>query len=131
MRKLVLTLTLIAAFGVILCGGLYILVASDPPEFASYNRIHVGMSVDDVEAILGPGTAVAQSEVPQTVRAVNPADERFLAPNATCRTYPTRLKPVVEGDHILKWRYCTNSRTIWIAFRDGLVCEKHYYEDSL
>jgi hypothetical protein len=133
-----LPLVLIGALLGVLIGFYYYRFVMDSPEYRNYKQVQIGMSVDEVQAILGPGTAVNQSEVPGIVVAVNPGDEvaseerarRSGRPPPTIRDYPTRIKPVVEGDYILQW---VNSRTgerILVAFRDGKVCEKDYWDPN-
>jgi hypothetical protein len=136
-RKSLAPLLLIAALGVTLGGVLYASL-KDSPDLANYKRVHVGMSVGEVQAILGPGAVVPQAEVPGVVRAVNQADEdatrerarRSDGPPSTARDYPTRIKPVVEGDHILRWVNGQTGERILIAFKDGKVCEKHYWDPN-
>lgn len=140
MRRSV-ALLLLAALGVILGGWLYASFWRDSPDFTNYNRLQVGMSIDDVQAILGPGTAIPQSEVPGIVVAVNPGDDAAAAVTRdkairagvtppTARDYPTRNKPVVEGDLILRWKNERTWERILVAFKDGKVCEKHYWDPS-
>lgn len=96
------------------------------------------MSMDELEAILGPGTAVNQDNVPSIVVAVNPLDEDLANAKArrsggsppTLRDYPTRLKPVVEGDLILEWVNAETGERVLVAFKGGMVCEKHYWNPN-
>jgi len=141
MRKSLLLLLLVGFFGIPCCGGLvYIVFWRDSPDFANYKRIQVGMSVEEVQAILAPGTPVKQSEVPGTEVFVNPADEkaaaekfRKLGPRATTkiRDYPMRTKPIVEGDLILKWENNQTGARVLVSFKDGKVHEKDFWEPSL
>ncbi len=134
MQKVLVPLLLV----VTLSSGLYALLLSDSHDFANYKRVRVGMSVDDVQALLGLGEVAIANDVPGIVVAVNPVDEKAAhekwrrsgGPPPTARGYPTRIKPVVEGDYILKW---VNSRTrerILVAFKDGKVCEKNYWDPN-
>ncbi len=96
------------------------------------------MSVDDVQAILGPGTVVPASQVPGIVVAVNPADDAAAREKAirsgvsppTVRSYPTRIRGVVEGDTVFRWENSSTGERILVAFRDGKVCDKHYYDQN-
>ena len=123
MRKSLVPLLLIAASGITLGVVVYALLGRDSPDFANDKRIQVGMSVDDV---------------PGVVRAENPSDEDAARERArraggspsTAREYPTRIKPVVEGDHILSWVNDETGERILIAFKDGKVCEKHYWDSN-
>jgi hypothetical protein len=127
----------LAALGVALGGVLYLL-GRESPDFANYTRVRVGMSVDEVQAILGPGTVIPQAKVPTVVRAVNPADEdaarerarRSGGPPPTARDYPVRRKPLVEGDYILRWVNSETGERILVAFKDGKVCEKNYWDPN-
>lgn len=141
MRKSLVFLLVFVLVGIACCGGLfYVVFWQDSPDFAKYKRIQVGMSVDEVQAILGLGTRINQSDVPQIEVFVNPADEKAaaekmkkLGPRWTTkiRDYPMRPKPIVEGDLILKWENDRTGARILIAFRDGKVCEKDYWEFDL
>jgi hypothetical protein len=137
-RKSLFRLLLAAFLGAILGGCCYVCFWMESPDFANYKRVQVGMSVEEVEAILGPGTPVGQAEVPQIVVAVSPEDavaarereRRPGGPPSTARNYPTRLKPVVEGDHILMWVSGKTGERILVAFKDGKACEKHYHDPN-
>ena len=133
MRK---TILLLAALGLFL-GLAYVCFVTESRDFANYTCIRVGMSIEEVQAILGPGTTVKQEEVPGFVVAVNPQDAvgsigraRKVGPIATCRDYPTRIKPVVEGDHILRWVNSETGERILVAFKDGRACEKDFYDPN-
>lgn len=97
------------------------------------------MTVDDVQALLGPGTPIEQRFVPQIVAPVNPADAVEADERArregrsppTARTYPTRFKYVAEGYTILKWENSRTGERIHVAFKNGIVVETHYRADSL
>ena len=96
------------------------------------------MSEDDVRAILGPGAVIPQADVPGVVRAENPSDEDAARERArrsgdsppTARDYPTRIKPVVAGGHIVRWVNTETGERILIAFKDGKVCEKHFWDPN-
>lgn len=121
-----------------LLGLLYVGFVMDSRDLANYKKVRVGMSVDEVQAILGAGTPVRQDEVPSIVVPVNPQDaedsleraRRAGGPRPTVRDYPTRHKPVVEGDTILRWVNGETGERILVAFRGGRVCEKHYWDPN-
>lgn len=133
----------------ILEGGLVVLAAGallgrfwfgEPDRFrAGYERVQVGMTLADVEAVLGPGTEIKLSEVPTRLVSLNPAAERAAderarrtgSPLPTVRSFPTRVKPVVAGDRVLRWRGEQNGARILIGFKDGRVIEKDYVEYGL
>ncbi len=131
MRK---ALLFTAVLGLVLFGLAYVYLSMDSRDFANYKEVRVGMSVEEVEAILGPGTLVKQEDLPTNVVPVNPQDEADSLENArksgatppTGRGFPTRNKPVVEGDNILQWENRETGERIIVAFRDGKVCEKYY-----
>jgi hypothetical protein len=110
----------------------YWLVTRDSPEEKNFKRVTVGMSVEEVEAILGPGTVMKQSEVMSYRVAVNPDEEAAFAERhrkagtvPTARDYATRNRHVVEGDLIYHWE--SGYYETWIAFKDGKVCEKYLH----
>ncbi len=135
MRK---ALLLTAVLSLVLLGLGYVYLSMDSRDFTNYNAVRVGMSVEEVEAILGPGTEVKQKYVPSIVVPVNPQDavdsleraRKSGAPPPTARDYPTRNKPVVEGDYILQWVNSETGERIIVAFKDGKVCEKYYYDPN-
>ncbi len=104
------------------------------PNFPNYERVQVGMTIEEVQAILGPGTPIEQADVPLCLAAVNPEDavaaiekEKRSGTVATGRTYPIRQKPSVQGDYILRWQ--TAIDRVYVAFKEGKVCEKYYIDD--
>lgn len=131
MQKRTTYVMLVACVG-IASGVLFIWwIVREPSEVRAYNRIEVGMSVEEVEAILGAGTVINQAQVPSYVVAVNPDEEaafferhRKAGTIPTVRDYATRYKPFVEGDVIYLWKW--GYYEIWLAFKDGKVCEKWF-----
>lgn len=82
---------------------------------ANYARIHEGMSLADVETLLGePGRAV---------------EERYLPFVVDRSVEPRKLKPVISGQEYYQWD--EGARYIIISLRDGVVAEKYYWEPSL
>jgi len=80
-------------------------------ESAKYERIHNGMSLGDVEKILGKGTQKTESEVPSL------RDEKDV-------------RKAVEGKEFYDWRF-KDDEDIWIGVSDGRVISKYYYFPSL
>jgi hypothetical protein len=123
-------------FIILICGVCIHLLCRDSRDLANYKKVQIGMTVDEVQAILGTGTPVRQTEVPSIVVALNPKDEEAArerarmngGPPSTARDYPTKHKPVVEGDHILKWKNAETGELILVAFKEGRVCEKYFYD---
>jgi hypothetical protein len=137
MHKLVLEVSLVVLVASILLGRFWF---GELDRFhAGYERIQVGMTLAEVEAILGPGTEIDLSEVPTTLVSLNPAAERAAyerarrtgRPLPTVRSFPAHSKPVVQGDRVVRWRGDHNGARILIGFKDGKVAEKWYTEYSL
>ena len=74
MRKPLSPLLSLAVLGALVLGLFYSQFVADSRDYSNYKRVQVGMSVDEVQAVLGPGTPVNQAEVPGIVVAMNPAD---------------------------------------------------------
>lgn len=137
MRMFTSRLLLVGLLGAILLGLFCGWYSSDSPDYRNYKLIQTGMSIEEVQAILGPGTEIDSKEVPGVVVPVDPDEARASYERAnrvgtipTARDYRTRIKPVVEGDYVLRW---VNSRTferILVAFRDGKVSEKHCWDPN-
>ncbi len=132
------TFLLVAFLGVISLGWCWSIFSGDSHDFTNYKRVQVGMSIEEVQAILGPGSLVKQAELPTTIVAVNPNDavaaqekEKMSGGSpTTTRDYPVRHKPVVEGDYILRWVNNRTGERILVAFKDGKVCEKDFYDPN-
>lgn len=80
---------------------------------STLDKIKPGMTLNEVEAILGPGE---ESQV--------------------------LIVPPIQGENIYEWNEWQKDwkpdglttparRSIYIGFRDGKVCDKHYFEPSL
>jgi hypothetical protein len=137
-RKPRSTLPFVALLGIIAFGVILHLLCRDSPPQINYKKIQIGMTIEEVQAILGEGTLVRQTEVPSRVVPLNPKDEeaaierarRAGGPVPTARDYPTRTKPIVEGDYILRWVNGSTGERILIAFKHGSVCEKDFYDPN-
>jgi hypothetical protein len=76
----------------------------------AYERIELGMSEEEVEAILGPGTPISSWTA---------AKERgFYSGNSIGG------KPIEVGDYSLRWENRNTGECILLAFKDGKVCHK-------
>ena len=102
--------------------------------YQDFKKIRKGMSLEEVEAFLGTGTLTSQKSIPGMVVPINPDDGAASNEHArkkgtlpTSRDYPTRVKPVVEGDVILLWKNNDMNESIYIAFKDGKVCETFFH----
>jgi hypothetical protein len=83
---------------------------TDTPLERAYRRIADGMTLPEVEAIMGkPGRELKQEELP--------------------RSWPDI--PVVRGDHFYEWTGPVNGQEVHVELRDGRVCDKSYWEYSL
>jgi hypothetical protein len=86
--------------------------------FAYYERIQTGMTLDEVERVLGhPGREVRESELERTVDWNLPVG------------HPRRVKPVISGEHYFRWE--KGSGYIIVSLRGGVVAEKWYWESNL
>ena len=74
----------------------------------NYKRIENGMTVLEVEALLGPGTEVEKKCIPKT----------------------TGMIPVVKGDRFYRWEDMEAGTEIFIGLKDNVVCDKWYWEVS-
>jgi hypothetical protein len=104
----------VAAVALVLVGfGLRAILYCQPGTFAycNYQRVQVGMTQTEVEALLGPGTEIR-----------------------TARHHPVENVPVVEGERFFEWPPerppISGDPYIIVTFREGRVCEKHYWEPS-
>jgi hypothetical protein len=127
-----------SAAGLLLVGlGLFALLYCPPARFSycNYQRVQAGMNLEEVQALLGPGTEIERRWVPQEVRPKPGVVVPPPGPNATVRDYPVVEVPVVDGDRFFRWEadapWLQSGAYIIIAFRDGKVCDKTYWEPSL
>jgi hypothetical protein len=74
----------------------------------NYGKIRPGMTVSEVEAILGSGQELEGKYVPYT-----------------------HTGPVSSGERFFKWEDRTTARKVWVGIRSGRVCDKWYWEPSL
>lgn len=115
------------AFGalvvLVLGGGLLLVAWLNRPgtvAWVNYERIRPGMSVEQVELLLGrPGAEIGERELPGVVDHEVPLD------------HPKRVKPVISGERYLKWNERENDRTVIVSLKDGVVAEKWFWELSL
>lgn len=107
-QKRVLTCSMLLV-PAILAVGLYCWCFSGRPNACSFARIHAGMTLEEVERILGPGAEVQGDGIPQF------GQKRFAGNKWTQR--------VVEGDRFYKWPV-SKDEIIWISFENNMVLEK-------
>jgi hypothetical protein len=107
------------------------------PFYRNYQRIEVGMTLEQVETILGPGQKIHPGDVPTYRREVPPPGVKYEppGPTVTAYRYPTKEVPVVEGDRFYRWLEHpdrpNSTSFIVVAFRDGKVSGKFYWSYSL
>jgi hypothetical protein len=86
-------------------------------SLANYHRIQPGMSLSEVERLLGGrGTEKFQGELPETVRVSIGS--------------PNRMRAVVVGDQCFRWDN-GNGAEIVVSLRRGVVSETWYWAPSL
>jgi hypothetical protein len=78
----------------------------------NYEKVKIGMTVKEAEAILGPSQEIGMEHVPGT-----------------------RDGPVVSGERLFMWAKEVSSpmssRAVWVGVRNGRICNKWYWEPSL
>jgi hypothetical protein len=87
------------------------------PFHAKYSQIKFGMSLQDVEEILGHGDVLDKEKVPKTPDFSKPKDNRLVA--------------VVNGDQFYIWHDRQKYSNIILGFVDGRVFDKRFWEPSL
>ena len=133
MRKFLLPGLFVILLGTALVGLVYGVSWASAPGLADYERVRVGMSVDDVQALLGRGTPVSSADVPCHVvilRSDGTVGRELPRPDdggPHQRVKPVALRPVVEGDYILRWGSESAGGWVLVAFRDGKVTGKDFW----
>lgn len=100
----------IGALSVLLLLPAYVIFAETRPGIVSpwnYGKIRSGMTVKEAEAILGASQEFDGSYVPST-----------------------RDGPVVRGQQFIHWED-KRGREVWVATKDGEICDQWYWEPSL
>jgi hypothetical protein len=119
--------------------GLFAILYCPPGQFSycNYKKVQVGMTLDEVEALLGPGTEISLDDLAGVVRpkpgVVVPKDPPG-GPYTTVRNYPVEIVPEVDGDRFFRWELDPSdpeAAYIVVGFRDGKVRDKRYRETSL
>jgi hypothetical protein len=83
----------------------------------SYERVQMGMTLDEVENILGPGERTDSPETPTGVLVQGNPVYRWLY------TRPAPVNPDPNGYQVLD-----PYRRVYVGFRDGKACDKHYWK---
>ncbi len=85
--------------------------------YYGYQTIHAGMSLLEVEQVLGRGVEIDQQELPTRVDFTEPDPSK-------------RRRPVVTGRRFYRWED-GNGRRVIIGINNGRVVDKSYWEPSL
>ncbi len=112
MRHVLIAL-LVSPFLLVMCL-LTLAYYRDESFHSGYKQIQQGMSLEDVEAILGPGSRIATEQIPTFPDFREPLEHR--------------RKPVVVGDMVLRWEH--NYDVIYVGFRNNSMCSKCYRDNS-
>jgi hypothetical protein len=111
---------------------------AQPALYRNYERVENGMTMEQVQALLGPGREIGKDDMPSVVRpapGVKVPKDPPGGPYRTVRDYPIVHAPVVEGDRFFEWPSdwppLSGGPYIIIGFRGGKVCDKWYWEPSL
>lgn len=105
--------------------GLFLLVATAvvlpacaPPNVLrdQHDRVSIGMTLEEAEAILGPARKIPLSRVPET-------------PDHSDPTAPPRSKPVVSGDEFYQWDQ--DDVNLVVGLCNGRIHDMFYSEPSL
>jgi hypothetical protein len=84
----------------------------------NFSRIRPGMSLEQVEALLGgSGQEIVESHVPGIVDWNERVDS------------PKRVKAIIAGERFFRWE--EDGCYIIVSLKAGVVFEKHYWEPSL
>lgn len=84
--------------------------------YYDYKDIYVGMTLLELEQLLGPGQEISRQEVPQSPDYSEPDLEK-------------QWKPVVNGDRFFRWKD-DDGREIIVSLVNDRVSEKRYSEPS-
>ncbi len=116
------TIAIIASVVALLLGA-FLCFAWDGPGLTQrkFNRIEYGMTLAEVEEILGPGRELRPHEVPDIRNGpVRPGDQVYKWSETRASEDNGQFKTVGRGE-----------RRICVAFRNGKVCDKTFWEPSL
>lgn len=87
--------------------------------YRNYERIQVGMSLVEVEALLGgTGEEIRRETLPGS-------------PDYNEPVLSKRVKPVVTGDKFFRWYESPIGKKVIVGLKDDKVCDKWYWEPSL
>jgi hypothetical protein len=105
----VVALAVTVMFG--LAVGVYWQFFTGNPSEWSFSRVDAGMTVEEVQAILGPGREISREHVPEW------GAERTAAGGR-------RTTRVVEGDRFFEWPQ--EDGAFYVSFAKNRVAEKHH-----
>ena len=98
--------------------GLWLDYIEGPISERGFKKIAIGMRLDKVEAILGPGEQI-------------PAEHVTQIPGSPYAKRKGNLDLVIDGDQFFSWYNPEYGRRIEVGVRNGKVCDKFYWEPSL
>jgi hypothetical protein len=87
--------------------------------YLKYESVKTGMTLSEVQMILGPGSEISEDFVTREHDYSKPRNANGLI----------RVRRVVNGDRFYFWE--NSNRRIEIGFEGGRVREKYYWEPSL
>jgi hypothetical protein len=97
-----------------------------------YDKIAVGMTLSEVETLIGPGTEIDRSSLPKTHRLKAGVHPNRVGPQVTVVDHDLfEIVPVVDGDVFHRWTENGGGSYVILGFRNGRVCDKWYWEPSL
>src|SRR5207302_1670877 len=99
-----------------------------------YDQVQVGMTLTEVESILGPGSQISAKDLSGKLITkpgfVEPPDPPG-GPPRTVRMAPAVVVPEVQGDQFYQWWNPDHSEYSLVGMRDGKVCDKTFWQTSL
>jgi hypothetical protein len=105
-NKYFLVVSIIFLFFVYFC---YIIINNNNRliTYRNYNKIKIGMTMDQAVLILGPSQELGRTYVPR--------DRRGL---------------VIKGERFFMWKDTTTGKTVWVGVENKIICDKFYWEPS-
>jgi hypothetical protein len=98
--------------------GLWMDYLEGPISERGFEKIEIGMRLEEVQAILGLGEHISAEHVTQ-------------APGSPDAKRRGNLDLVIDGNEFYRWADATRNRRIEVGTRNGRVCDKFYWEPSL
>jgi hypothetical protein len=89
-----------------------------PISERGFAKIEIGMTLDEVEAILGPGKQISVADV-------------TAVPGAPDAERKGDLYLRLDGDQFFRWKETETGTEILVGVRNGKVCDRDYWASSL